>query len=139
VLALARAWRFESSSGHHHAALLDPAEVGALLRAIDAYDGHAITRYAMMIAPHLPARPGELRQARWCEFNLARATWNIPAERMKMRRPHSVPLSKQVVQYLGDLHDLTGPDGFVFPAFHTNRRPMSENTMKPGAPAAGVL
>lgn len=113
----------------HHAALLDPKAVGELLRSIDAYSGHRVTRLAVQISPHLMARPGEIRQALWPEFDLENAVWRIPAERMKMRRPHAVPLSRQVLAYLAELHPLTGPDGYVFPAFHTSRRPLSENTV----------
>ncbi len=113
----------------HHAAILDPGQMGELLRAIDAYTGHAITRLAMQVSPHAMARPGELRMAEWSEFELDNAVWKIPAERMKMRRPHQVPLSRQVLAYLKELFALTGPDGFVFPAFHTSRRPMSKNTV----------
>lgn len=113
----------------HHAAILDPKQMGELLHAIDAYTGHAITRLAMQVSPHVMARPGELRMAEWSEFDLDKAVWKIPAERMKMRRPHDIPLSRQVLAYLEELFALTGPDGFVFPAFHTSRRPMSENTV----------
>lgn len=113
----------------HHSAILDPDAVGELLRSIDAYSGHMITRLAMQISPHVMARPGEIRQAQWPEFDLTKAVWKIPAERMKMRRPHAVPLSRQVLARLVELHALTGPDGFVFPAFHTSRRPLSENTV----------
>ena len=103
--------------------------MGELLRAIDAYSGHAITRLAMQVSPHVMARPGEIRQAQWSEFDFEKAVWKIPAERMKMRRAHVVPLSRQVLAYLTELTTLTGPDGFVFPAFHTSRRPLSENTI----------
>jgi integrase len=113
----------------HHAALLEPKDVGALLRAIDNYSGHKITRIAMQVAPHVMARPGELRMALWHEFDLVEALWRVPAERMKMRRPHLVPLSRQVVAYLEELVPLTGPEGYVFPAFHTWKRPLSENTI----------
>lgn len=113
----------------HHAAILDPKALGELLRSIDAYTGHRVTRLAVQISPHVMARPGELRQAVWSEFDLENAIWRIPAERMKMRRPHAVPLSRQVLAYLAELHPLTGPDGYVFPAFHTFRRPLSENTV----------
>jgi integrase len=75
------------------------------------------------------ARPGELRMAEWQEFDLEAAEWRIPPERMKMRKPHLVPLSRQVVASLRELAQLTGPTGYVFPAFHTSKRPMSENTM----------
>jgi len=113
----------------HHSAILDPESFGELLRSIDAYSGHLITRIAMQIMPHVMARPGELRQALWPEFDLENGVWKIPAERMKMRRPHAAPLSRQVLFHLVELHALTGPDGFVFPAFHTSRRPLSENTV----------
>ena len=113
----------------HHAAILDPAGVGELLRSIDTYTGNAITRIACQIAPHVMMRPGELRQALWTEIDMTAAIWTVPPERMKMRRPHAVPLSRQVLAYLEDLLGLTGPEGFVFPAFHTSKRPMSENTI----------
>ncbi|MCG6120289.1 MAG: tyrosine-type recombinase/integrase [Blastomonas sp.] len=113
----------------HHAAILDPKQMGELLRSIDAYSGHTITRLAMQVSPHLMARPGEVRMAVWSEFDLEEAVWKIPAERMKMRRPHQVPLSRQVLEYLRQLFELTGPDGYVFPAFHTWKRPLSENTV----------
>jgi integrase len=113
----------------HHAALIDPADVGQLLRAIDAYQGAPITRLALQIAPHVMCRPGELRQATWREFDFDACVWKIPEERMKMRRPHVVPLSRQVLSYLIELQQYSGPDGYAFPAFHTSRRPMSENTM----------
>jgi integrase len=113
----------------HHAALLEPKDVGELLRAIDAYSGHKVTRLAMQVAPHVMSRPGELRMALWSEFDLEEAVWKVPAERMKMRRPHMVPLSHQVLAYLDELRPLTGPDGYVFPAFHTWKRPLSENTI----------
>jgi integrase len=113
----------------HHGAILEPDAVGELLRSIDAYSGNLITRLAMQIAPHVMARPGELRKATWSEFDLEGAVWKVPADRMKMRRPHAIPLSRQVLGYLSELHALTGPSGYTFPAFHTSRRPMSENTI----------
>lgn len=113
----------------HHAAIVDPAAFGELLRAIDAYPGHRITRLAVQISPHVMARPGEIRQAEWPEIDFLNSVWRIPAKRMKMRRPHSIPLSRQVKAYLAELYELTGPEGFIFPAFHTSRRPLSENTV----------
>ncbi len=114
----------------HHAAPIDPAKVGDVLRAIDAYTtGAPITRLALQIAPHVMTRPGELRQALWEEFDLDAAIWRIPAGRMKARRPHAIPLSRQVVAYLREVQEFSGPTGYVFPAFHTTRKPMSENTM----------
>nr|WP_223177592.1 integrase arm-type DNA-binding domain-containing protein [Sphingobium jiangsuense] len=116
----------------HHAAILDPHKLGELLRSIDNFQGAPITRLALQIAPHVMARPGELRQATWDEFDLEAKIWRIKAERMKMRRPHAVPLSDRVVGYLRELQQFSGPEGYLFPAFHTTRRPMSENTMNQG-------
>lgn len=113
----------------HHAALLDPQQVGKLLRDIDRYSGGAITRIAMQIAPHVMARPGELRKANWSEFDFEASVWTVPAERMKMRRTHQVPLSRQVIGYLRDLQAITGEEGYAFPAIHTSRKTMSENTL----------
>lgn len=114
----------------HHAAPIDPAKVGDVLRAIDAYTtGAPITRLALQIAPHVMTRPGELRQALWEEFDLDAAIWRIPAGRMKARRAHAIPLSRQVIAYLREVKEFSGPTGYVFPAFHTTKKPMSENTM----------
>lgn len=113
----------------HHAAILEPRKLGELLRSIEAFEGAPITRLALQIAPHVMARPGELRQATWDEFDLDAKIWLIKPERMKMRRAHAIPLSEQVLAYLRELQQFSGPGGYVFPAFHTTRRPMSENTM----------
>lgn len=113
----------------HHAAILEPRKLGQLLRSIDAFEGAPITRLALQIAPHVMARPGELRQATWDEFDFDAKIWRIKPERMKMRRPHAIPLSEQVIGYLRELQQFSGPQGYAFPAFHTTRRPMSENTM----------
>lgn len=113
----------------HYAAILEPHKLGELLRAVDGFTGSPITKFALKIAPHVFVRPGELRHAVWSELDLEEAIWRIPAGRMKARRAHSVPLSRKVVDLFKELHELTGPDGFVFPAFHTSRRPMSENTV----------
>jgi len=113
----------------HYAAITTPKEAGELLRAIDACSGHAITKLALRMTPHVFVRPGELRRAEWSEFDFDRAIWSIPAEKMKMRWPHKVPLSRQVLAILEEVHPLTGHTPYVFPAFHTWKRPMSENTI----------
>jgi len=74
-------------------------------------------------------RPGELRHAEWSEIDLNAAVWTIPANKMKMRRPHRVPLSIQALEILSDLRSITGTGQYVFPSFYTSRRPMSENTL----------
>ena len=71
------------------------------------------------MSPHVFVRPGELRQAEWAEFDFERAVWSIPAEKMKMRWPHQVPLSRQVLAILEELRALTGHRPYVFPAFRT--------------------
>ena len=118
-----------SPKAKHYAAILEPAKVGELLRAIESYEGSPITAYALKVAPHVFVRPGELRHADWSELDLQEGIWRIPAGRMKARRPHAVPLSRQVIELFRELHKLTGPDNFVFPALHTTSRPMSENTV----------
>jgi len=117
--------------GEHYASIREPKAIGALLRAIDGYDGSLITRTALQLAPLTFVRPGELRRAEWKELDLDRAEWRIPAEKMKMRAPHIIPLSKQAVALLKELHPLTGQysHGFVFPGARTNGRPMSDGTI----------
>jgi integrase len=81
----------------HLAAITNSQQVGPLLRAIDGFDGHAVTKAALRLAPHVFVRPGELRHAEWTEIDFKAALWSIPAEKMKMRRPHKVPLSRQAI------------------------------------------
>lgn len=113
----------------HFAAITAPKEAGELLRAIEDYSGQAITKFALKMTPHVFVRPGELRRAEWSEIDFDREVWSIPAEKMKMRWPHKVPLSRQVLAILVELQPLTGHSLYVFPAFHTWKRPMSENTI----------
>jgi len=120
---------FKAQDQSHHASITDPKEVGRLLRAIDGYQGSFVTKCALRLAPLFFVRPGELRKAEWAEFNLNEAAWNIPAERMKMREPHLVPLSTQAVEILRELHALTGSSRYVFPGARTNVRPMSDNAI----------
>ena len=109
--------------------ITEPAKVGELLRAIDGYEGTFTTLCALRIAPYIFVRPGELRKAEWREFDLEERQWHIPAEKMKMKRPHIVPLSNQVMAILNEVQSVTGEGLYVFPAVRTNSRPMSENTL----------
>lgn len=113
----------------HYGAITNAKRVGELLRAIDGYGGQGFTKLAMQIAPHVFVRPGELRHAEWDEFDLDGALWIIPAGKMKMRKAHHVPLSRQAVDLFRELKAVTGPTGFVFPSIRTRLRPMSENTI----------
>jgi integrase len=116
----------------HYGAITDPKKVGELLRAIDDYEGSGITKLALQIAPHVFVRPGELRHAEWGEIDLDGALWIIPAGKMKMRKPHHVPLSRQTVELFRQVRAVTGPTGYVFPSVRTRARPMSENTINAG-------
>ena len=117
----------------HHAAITDPVKLGALLRAIDAYEGDMLTRLALQLAPHVFVRPGELRTARWEEMDFDTAVWTIPAQKTKMRKPHAVPLSRQSLAILAQLQGISGGEegyrGYVFPTLRTRQRPMSNNTL----------
>jgi len=113
----------------HHASVTDPKDVAALLRTIEAYAGSFVTMCALRLAPMTFVRPGELRHAEWSEIDLDKAEWRIPAEKMKMREQHIVPLSRQAVAILRELHPLTGAGKYVFPSVRTSARPMSENTV----------
>lgn len=113
----------------HFAAITDPKAIGALLRDLDSYEGSFVTRCALQLAPLLFVRPGELRQAEWPEFDLEAAEWRIPAHKMKMRHAHIVPLARQSVAILRELHALTGRGRYLFPGLRTAARPMSENTV----------
>jgi integrase len=113
----------------HLAAITDPSAIGALLRAMDAYQGSLVTKCALRLAPLVFVRPGELRQAEWAEFDLDAAEWNLPAEKMKMREPHLVPLAPQAVAILQEIHALTGRGRYVFPSARSPQRPMSNNAV----------
>jgi integrase len=116
----------------HYGAITETKRAGELLRAIDGYEGHPVTKLAMQISPHVFVRPGELRHADWSEVDLEAGLWTIPAEKMKMRRVHHVPLSRQSIELFRELYETTGPSGYVFPSMRTRSRPMSENTINAG-------
>lgn len=111
------------------AAITEPTALGALLRVIDSFDGQPSTRAALKLMALLFPRPGELRLARRSEFDLARAVWSIPATRMKMRRPHRVPLSRQAVVILNELYEIAGDGDLLFPSIRATDRPISDGTL----------
>lgn len=113
----------------HHAAITDPKQMGALLRAIECFEGSYVTLTALRLAPLVIVRPGELRAAEWQEVDLEKAEWRIPATRMKMRDDHVIPLARQAVEALQQIHLLTGNGRFVFPCNRNRKRPMSANTV----------
>ena len=113
----------------HHSAILDPAAVGELLRVIDGYAGQPLTALALRLTPHVFVRPGELRKAEWQEFDLDKGVWTIPAEKMKMRDPHLVPLSRQAIAILQEASQISAGQVYVFSSLYSGVRPMSENTI----------
>ncbi len=113
----------------HLAAITDPKEVAGLLRAIDGYQGSFIVKCALQLSSMFFVRPGELRNAEWSEFDLDAGIWSIPAEKMKMKQAHIVPLSRQAIEVLNSLRPLTGHSRFVFPSGRTSLRQMSNNAI----------
>lgn len=113
----------------HHSAILEPAKVGELLRAIDGFSGQPLTHLALKLTSHVFVRPGELRRAEWSEFDLEKAIWTIPAAKMKMREPHVVPLSQQSLELLEAAQAISAGQHYVFSSLYPGNRPMSENTI----------
>lgn len=118
------------------AAVLDPASVSSLLRAIDAYDGQPTTRAALKLSALFFQRPGNIRAMEWAWVDLDNAMLTIPPANMKRTlhqkvngRPHLVPLADQAVEILKELHLLTGHGRYVFPGARSSKRPMSEGTI----------
>jgi len=118
-----------STKARNFSALTDPKRIGELLRAIVGYQGQPTVMAALELAPLLFVRPGELRGAEWTEFDLVAAEWRIPAGRTKMDRAHVVPLSRQAVVILEELHGHTGSGKLLFPSLRSRSRPISDNTL----------
>jgi integrase len=108
---------------------IDEKELPALLRAIDSYVGSEHTRLALQLMALTFVRTSELIGARWSEFDTKAARWNIPAERMKMKTPHIVPLSKQALAVLEKLREISFGRELVFPGDVRSTTPMSNNTL----------
>jgi integrase len=110
-------------------ARVEAKELPALLRAIEVYRGTIVTRLAMKLMALTFVRTSELIGARWCEFDSEARRWDIPAERMKMKTPHIVPLPSQAVELLELLRTVTGAGELLFPGDRDQRKPMSNNTI----------
>ncbi len=112
------------------AAIKDPQEVGELMRAMDDYKGAVETRTALFLSAYLFTRPGELRKMEWSEIDFDAKQWTIPEHKMKARREHIVPLSKQALFLLEEIRLLTGHRPYVFPSRTDTKKPMSDNTVR---------
>jgi len=113
----------------HHACLTEPKAVGALMRAIEGYQGTHTVACALQLSPYVFLRPQELRTLKWSYINFEDKKIDIPADKMKKRIQHIVPLSKQSLVILKEIYKLTGTGVYVFPSIRTASRPMSENTI----------
>jgi integrase len=128
----------------HFPAITDPKRLGEFLRSSEAYAATHVVRAALKLTPMLLLRPGELRAGEWSEIDLDAAVWTVPARRMKRElreklngAPHLVPLPKQAVAVLRDLHELTGRGPMVFRGERHHDRPMSDNTINAALRAMG--
>ncbi|MGA2217530.1 MAG: integrase arm-type DNA-binding domain-containing protein [Terracidiphilus sp.] len=110
-------------------ARIDAKDLPALLRSMEVYQGTHVTRLAMKLMALTFVRTSELIGAKWTEFDMDAARWNIPAARMKMRDPHIVPLASQTIEVLEMLRLLTGSSEWLFPGDRSNKKPMSNNTI----------
>jgi integrase len=113
----------------HRPAITDERRLGTLMCSIEEYDGWPTLRAALQLVALTMTRPGDVRGMRRSEINFEKAVWRIPAERMKMRRPHDVPLSKQALEILRDVWSLSDHGELVLPSIRSTKRPLSENAM----------
>lgn len=113
----------------HRAAITDREGLGSLLRSIEVFEGQATTCFALKLLVITAQRPGEIRHAKWEEFDFQEKVWSLPASKMKMRRDHNVPLPEQAIALLDELRMITGNGEFLFPSLRSWHRPMSENTL----------
>ena len=113
----------------HRAAITDEGQLGALMANVEQYDGWPTLRAAIQFLALTMTRPGEVRLMRRNEIVWPKSIWVIPAERMKMRRPHDVPLSRQALAVLRDVWGLSNGNGLVFSSIRSVTRPLSENAM----------
>ena len=110
-----------------YAAITDKEGVKLLMQAIDAYQGTPIVRYALKFSALTFCRPTEIRHAEWTEIDFENRLWTIPALKMKMKKEHLVPLSRQAIEVLNGIKVFTGSGKYVFPSPRSSTRPLSEN------------
>lgn len=122
----------------HQSAVTKPEAFGALLRAIDGYEGHRTIRTALQLLALTFPRPGELRLAEWPEVDLAEAVWIIPAHRTKMRREHRIPLSRQAIAKFEALRTMTGRGSLCFPSIRSLDKPLSDGALNAALRAMGI-
>ena len=124
------------AKGNHLASVTEPERVGEILRMIWEYPGSPVVAAALKLAPLTFVRPGELRMARWADFDLEAADWRFTTSKTKVE--HIVPLSSQAVEILRDLQLVTTDSIYVFPSARGNRRPMSDMAVNAAMRRAGI-
>ena len=124
------------AKGKHFAAVTEPEQVGVILRAIDGYKGTLAVRCALKLAPLLFVRPGELRKAKWENFDLDKAEWRFLVTKTKV--PHIVPLPWQALRILKELQVVTGNGPYVFPGVRDKNKPMSSNAVLAALRSMGI-
>jgi integrase len=112
--------------------ITDEKELGVLLNAIDSYDGDYSTKMALKLLPYIFVRPANIRFMEWSEIDFDKAIWSIPAEKMKMKSAFIVPLSKQAIEILQEVHKYSGNYQYVFVSPVSTIKPLSENTLNMG-------
>lgn len=113
----------------HHPSIIEVSALGKLLRDIEDHGCYPSTKGALRLSPHLFQRPGEIRMMKWADIDFEAGRWTIPAGEAKTRRRHEVPLTRQSQEIIRSMEKISGHSEFVFPAFHTPLRPLSENSV----------
>ena len=114
----------------HFKAITEPNEIASLMLAIHNYQGSPAVMAALKLSPLLFCRPGELRHLEWKEVKFKETRIELPAEKMKMKEPHIIPLSTQAMEILEELHLITGRGRYVFPNARGASRPLSDNGVR---------
>lgn len=128
----------ETYAVKHMASVTDPKRVGAILRMFDAFDGTHTVRSALLLAPYLFSRPGELRQMRWADLDMNAGLWSLDRGSMKMRRDHIVPLCTQAKAIIEGMRPFSGHLEYVFPNARDPKRSMSDAAVNAGMRRLGI-
>jgi integrase len=123
---------FEKTKKKNYPHITDPKEFGGLLKAIDTYNGDYSTKWALKLLPLLFVRPANIRFMEWSEIDFDKCIWSIPADKMKMKAAHIVPLAAQAIEILQEVHKYNGSYKYVFISPVSTIKPLSENTLNMG-------
>ncbi len=113
----------------HYATITEDNQIGKLLYDLNKYKGDYATRMALCFAPYVAVRPHNIRYSRWKEIDFENKVWRIPAEEMKTKREHLVPLTDTVLALLTEMHRFSGDGEYIFPSSIRRNQPLSETTL----------